>query len=153
MKKNTALHSMLPVICTFSQNRELCANTSTPQRVQKVCVWHPRAAVQLIRIGVSCRTAVVHCVMAVAELFSEMASANIFETGYRLNISPSDYYNTSGLCNTPFWENLRNLLCFGCLGMYFPFFFSLKTEVTVYLQFKLTEFFYPASRNDMDTYK
>lgn len=38
-KKNTALHSMLQVICTFSQRRELCTNSSTWQ-VQKVGVWY-----------------------------------------------------------------------------------------------------------------
>lgn len=48
-----------------------------------------RAAVQFSHICVSYRTVDVHDVMAVAELFLEMVSANIFETGYRLNISTS----------------------------------------------------------------
>lgn len=33
------------------------------------------------------------------------------------------------------------------------YFFFFKTEVTVDLQFKLVEIFYPAGRNDMDAYK
>lgn len=77
----------------------MCKQQHSPKSAKGMCVV-PRADAQLIHICVSCRTAVVHCVMAVAELFLEMASANVFETGYRLSISPSGQYNTSGLCNT-----------------------------------------------------
>lgn len=127
----------------------MCKQQHSTKSVKGMCVVL-RAAAKLIHICVSCRTAVVHCVMAVAELLLEMASAKVFETGYMLNISPSGQYNTSGLCNT-----LSETLS----GIYYIFdvwectFFFLKTEVTVYLQFKLTEIFYPASRNDMGTYK
>jgi len=48
-----------------------------------------RAAVQFSHICVSYRAGDVRGVNSVAELFLEIASANIFETGYRLNVSTS----------------------------------------------------------------
>lgn len=152
MKKNTALHSMLLVICTFSQNWELCVNTSTPQRVQKVCVWY-RGLLSSWFVFVR---AAGRQLSIVLWLWQNCFQKWLQQTSLRQDIGwISVLLITITLldCVTPLSERISGIYYILNVWECIFFFFSLKTEVTVYLQFKLTEFFYPASRNDMDTYK
>lgn len=67
----------------------LCYRWSTLSPKRKDMCVVLRAAVQFSHICVSYRAGDVRGVNSVAELFLEIASANIFETGYRLNVSTS----------------------------------------------------------------
>lgn len=91
MAKNTSLHLKLQVICFFLSPRERsCAQAAAfhIKSAKGVCVIL-RAAVQFSHVCMSYRAGDVRGVNSVAELFWEISSANIFETGYRLNVSTS----------------------------------------------------------------
>lgn len=75
---------------TLSPKERSCAQAAALHKksAKDMCVVL-RAAVQFSHICVSYRAGDVRGVNSVAELFLEIASANIFETGYRLNVSTS----------------------------------------------------------------